>query len=90
MAYGILVPQQGLTEPGPIAVRTQSPNHGTPREFLLCFRYSRNSAFIPTQRASSMPHTDCRLPVVDLDPSTLKPRVPPALQDRVAEGMTTC
>ena len=37
-----------------------------------------------------MPQTDDRLPVGDLDPSTLKPRVLAALQNRAAEGMTTC
>lgn len=37
-----------------------------------------------------MPWTDDRLPVGDLDPSTLKPRVLAALQDRDAEAMTTC
>ena len=30
-AYGILVPQPGM-EPGPSAVKTQSPNHWTARE----------------------------------------------------------
>ena len=32
-ACGILVPPPGI-EPGPSAVRTQSPNHWTTREFL--------------------------------------------------------
>ena len=32
MACGILVPQPGI-EPGPLAMRPQSPNHWTAREF---------------------------------------------------------
>ena len=36
MTCGILVPWPGI-EPGPSAVRVQSPNHWTAREFSRCF-----------------------------------------------------
>ena len=38
MACGILVPRRG-TEPRPLAVRAQSPNHWTTREFPTDFFY---------------------------------------------------
>ena len=42
MACGILIHQPGI-EPGPLAVRARSPNHGTAREFpILWFFYKVN------------------------------------------------
>ena len=40
-AYGMLVPQPGI-EPRPSAVRAQSPNHRTAREFPLFFLFLKN------------------------------------------------
>ena len=37
-ACGLLVPRPGI-EPGPLAVRAQSPNHWTAREFPLCYSH---------------------------------------------------
>ena len=42
MAYGILVPWPGI-KPGPSAVRVQSPNHWTSREFLRLFIHCLSS-----------------------------------------------
>ena len=40
LAYGVLIPQLG-TEPTPLGVIAQSPNHWTPREFPALFSDKR-------------------------------------------------
>ena len=64
MACGNLVPRPGI-EPGPLAVRVQSPNHWTAREFPLFF-------FFPTQSYTPM----FRVALFVIAPNWKQPRCP--------------
>ena len=53
VACGIFVPQPG-TEPGPLAVRVQSPNHWTSREFLAHVSENEPQLLMFNQEPGSM------------------------------------